>query len=269
MIQQAASHVTHGERIVDKLVVTVALLITLLPSGTFAERWSKSIFDSFTDPIMLRFDGVRYTDFGIATVESLISEPWVDPIFKPQPGQTVMDLGAFAGKYTLRAAALVGPEGHVYSVEPHPDNYKRTEANIASNGFGNVTLLNRAVSDSNGSIELYTPSNTVGANIRNEGRYLQTVDCVTVDDLVREFRIEKVDHIKIDVEGEEVNVLKGARGVLSEHSPELIAEVDQEHQGDVEDILSELGYGYRTINVGRQFNYLHAVSENSSEDDSI
>ena len=70
-------------------------------------------------------------------------------------GMTFVDVGANNGYYTLLAAEKVGTEGHVYSFEPFPGNYARLASSVADNRFGNVTLIDPAVSQTLGYMRLY------------------------------------------------------------------------------------------------------------------
>lgn len=71
------------------------------------------------------------------------------------PGDVCLDIGAHIGYYTLLAARLVGPDGHVYAFEPSPSNYRALCSNVALNGLTNVTPLQAAVGETPGRAVLY------------------------------------------------------------------------------------------------------------------
>lgn len=128
-----------------------------------------------------------------------------------QPGARILDIGANIGLYTVVLARHVGEQGHVYAFEPDPTNFSLLSRNIAANGLQNVTAVQKAVSDRNGTARLYLskthsglhrlhPSGVCGNSI--------TVDCVRLDDFFPNNTC-RIDLVKLDVEGHEVSVLRG------------------------------------------------------------
>lgn len=137
-------------------------------------------------------------------------------------GQTVVDIGANIGYYTLIMARLVGPEGRVIAFEPDPNNFDILKKNIEMNGYKNVTLYQKAVSQESGNIQLYfnrhgSISRTFDAG---DGREKMEVGAVKLDDVVK----ERVDFIKIDIEGAEIGAIKGSKEILSKWKPTIISE---------------------------------------------
>jgi FkbM family methyltransferase len=130
-----------------------------------------------------------------------------------RPGDVVFDLGANAGFYTLLSAKLAGPTGRVVAFEPVPRNLGYLRRHLAINGCENVTVVAAAVADRLGRARFHDgPAHTVGA-LTDDGEY--EVDVTTLDDVAGV--APKV--IKIDVEGAEAAVLRGARRVLREARP--------------------------------------------------
>jgi FkbM family methyltransferase len=151
-----------------------------------------------------------------------------------RPGDRCVDVGANVGVHAVRLARLVSPGGEVIAIEPDPDVMRRAEQNIALNQLSNVRLVNAAASDQAGELTLYRP----GESDTNRARasllrysYLTgdtiTVPVLTVDDVCGG---DRVALIKIDVEGHEESVVRGAARVIDrdapavifEHAPELI-----------------------------------------------
>lgn len=152
-----------------------------------------------------------------------------------QPGQVVLDIGGHAGYYTLLFAKYTGAGGRVYTFEPNPDNYAILEKNVRRNGFQNVELRREVVSDSDEPLQLYLPHQE---NTGNGSLYASSdtaygnieVQAINPDRFFQERGIEKIDLIKIDVEGHEENVLRGLHHYLSlpaESSPEVFVEVNE------------------------------------------
>jgi FkbM family methyltransferase len=146
----------------------------------------------------------RWEDFKPGREEDIIK------LFRPKEGDTVIDVGAHIGKYTIIASKMVGPNGKVIAIEAHPGNYEILKKNIALNNLGNVIALNYAVHSRK------TIYNTIMADrtTSNNQNYVE-VKADTLDTLLSENGIKEINWIKIDVEGAEYEVLKGASNILS------------------------------------------------------
>jgi len=142
--------------------------------------------------------------------------------FDPKPGDTVVDVGAHIGLYSLIAAKRVGPSGKVIAIEPDPENCNLLHRNIELNKLTNVTILERAAFSSNSKLKLYLPGKergftklgTIMANRAMTENFLE-IDATTLDHLMLMQGMTQVNWIKIDVEGAELEVLKGATVTLS------------------------------------------------------
>jgi FkbM family methyltransferase len=145
--------------------------------------------------------------------------------FRPEDGDTVIDVGAHVGHYTIIASKHVGPNGKVIAIEADPGNFEMLNKNIKLNGLTNVIPLKYAASSIESRIKLYTPAKESGYTIYNTiilsrskpGEKFIEVDGNTLDNLLQQngIREEEISWIKIDVEGAELEVLKGAGNVLS------------------------------------------------------
>jgi len=146
--------------------------------------------------------------------------------FHLKKDEIVIDVGAHYGRYTLIAAKRVGPKGKVIAIEADPKNMEILNKNIKLNKFNddNVIAINYAVHSKETKIKLYTPEEKSGHTIYNTivpGRIRSEkfieVNAKTLDRLVEENGVkhEDVNWIKIDVEGAELEVLKGAHNILS------------------------------------------------------
>jgi FkbM family methyltransferase len=151
------------------------------------------------------------------------------------PGDTFVDIGAHIGYYSLKAAPVVGPGGHVIAVEPNPDTVHRLQANIrASRADGVVSVQPVACSDTEATLELFgAPAHNTGETSlsrRNASQAGQVVASYRVrarplDDILKESGVARVDAVKIDVEGAEYLVLKGAGETLDRYHPLVIVEL--------------------------------------------
>jgi FkbM family methyltransferase len=134
-----------------------------------------------------------------------------------RPGMTVVDVGGNIGIYTRCFAGLAGPSGRVHSFEPGPANYAHLKENTRR--LANVVINHAAVGERNGVIKLFM-SDELNVDHRTfdsgDGRRSVEVPVVSLDDYFKPG--QKVDFIKIDVQGYEWNVLQGARRVLAENA---------------------------------------------------
>jgi FkbM family methyltransferase len=133
------------------------------------------------------------------------------------PGMCVVDVGANIGYYALLFSSVVGPAGKVTCLEPDPENLVELRHNLALNGLSNVSLLPIAAGSRDSVVSMRRGLN---ARVVAEGGNL-SVDVKRLDSL----GLERVDLIKLDVEGYECDVLEGARKLLEKHRPSLFVEV--------------------------------------------
>jgi len=137
------------------------------------------------------------------------------------PGDTVLDVGANAGLYTVIAARAVGPSGHVFAFEPDERALALLRRNIARNALTNVTVIEAAVSDETGQRQFAAASDIAMsslADVRRDDQQIQawrTVDTIRLDDAVQKHRAQGATFLKIDVEGAEKLVFEGAPNLLT------------------------------------------------------
>jgi FkbM family methyltransferase len=135
-----------------------------------------------------------------------------------RPGSVVYDVGAATGYYTLLGAKLAGPRGRVISFEPDPRNAAFLRRHIRRNGWTNVTLVESAVGDHNGDATFSRGTGTGTGRIAPDGQW--RVPVIRLDDFVRSGSPPPT-HMKIDVEGAEMEALLGSMKVLQHHRPTL------------------------------------------------
>src|SRR5918995_324176 len=149
--------------------------------------------------------------------------------FTPKEGDIVVDIGAHMGRYTIIGAKRVGAQGKVVAIEAHPGNFEMLNRNIKLNQLTNVIPLNYAVYSKETKIKLYLPDEESGYTMhhsimsnyvftkykdKTEDKFVE-VNANTLDYFLQLEGITDVNWIKIDVEGAEFEVLKGAHNVLS------------------------------------------------------
>lgn len=134
-------------------------------------------------------------------------------------GMVVVDIGAYAGYYSLVAADLVGEEGKVYAFEPNPENYALLLKNLEVNRCQNAIPVQKAIADRNGRTRLFLAQKNKGDHRlfdSNDGRELITVDVTSLDAFFKE-RDYRVDVIKMDIQGSEMAALKGMTKILEKN----------------------------------------------------
>ena len=159
-----------------------------------------------------------------------------------QRGMVFVDGGANEGAYTIFAAARVGTAGRVIAVEPSARERDRLAANIAHNRLTNVDIVEKALAERSGSAPLllaealHAGQNTLGnfAYQGVKGIGSQDVALTTLDELVSQYGLDRVDVVKLDLEGAEYRALSGARRLLNRLRPLILMELSETllaHQG--------------------------------------
>ena len=157
-------------------------------------------------------------------------------------GTTAIDVGAHAGYYTKLMSERVGPTGIVYAFEPNPISFTYLQKNMKDTvpAQGSVFATQVAIGESKGSGFLENVDDIEHGQIKSSGTYEVGVE--TLDGLFA-WRTTRIGLIKIDTEGHEVNVIKGARELLANHPEvELIIEHQSLRENDAFEMLSWILY---------------------------
>jgi FkbM family methyltransferase len=176
------------------------------------------------------------------------------------PGTVFLDIGANIGYYTLLAASRIGGEGKVLAFEPNPDNCEILTCSIRENCFKNITLYPYAVAEKEQELRIYpdmtnSTSLVVGEQYRtaDSGAPAHVVKAVALDNFLK--GCDKIDIVKIDIDGGEPLALKGMQKLIQNHRPvlfvefcpELIRTVSQVNPESLLDQLGELGYDLHVL----------------------
>jgi FkbM family methyltransferase len=163
-----------------------------------------------------------YEPATVTTVESLL-----------KPGMVFMDIGANMGQYSLLASRIVGDAGAVHSFEPSPTMYPWLMQNVRLNKADNVQTNRLGLSDCEKIVTLYlsNPKNQGATSMRPQYNFsgkTAEVKCLTLDAYLAHRGIGKVDVMKIDVEGAELEVFRGAEKLLTgNHPPSMVIEFEE------------------------------------------
>ncbi len=181
-------------------------------------------------------------------------------------GDTVFDIGANFGLFTKFMSVAAGPTGQVHSFEPTADIHEALAHNVESLGMENVTTNKVALSNHIGDATFHIPKNPDGslnyyeasleAHTVDEPLIRQTITTTTLDQYVTGREIDRIDFLKIDVEGHELSLLDGARQTLAKHRPTIFIEInepldDGAHGSAVRLLAEELGYQVHTCTDGQ------------------
>jgi FkbM family methyltransferase len=185
-----------------------------------------------------------------------------------EPGMIALDGGANEGLFTLYAARRIGSRGSVLAVEPSTREFERLTANIQLNRLDNVKTLNVALGSREGEAVLavaqprHAGMNTIDPEDSGQSTPAWTeskeaVSVETIDQIVARFRLDRLDLIKLDIEGSEVDALVGARQTISRFRPAILLEAEEARlasQGrskeEVVQTLDELDYELWVFDAG-------------------
>lgn len=178
-------------------------------------------------------------------------ELWSSISNRLSEGSVMLDIGAHIGYFTLKAGAKVGKSGKVIAFEPNPRTLKVLHGNIAASDATNVIVQPIACTDNDRIIALYdstaegnSGASSLSVNTASES-YTDSLPTYSVrgrpiDDVVRELGLTRIDLIKVDVEGAETMVIRGAQETLKRFNPIVITEVNDSALRDMGSNVEEL-----------------------------
>jgi FkbM family methyltransferase len=218
--------ISEGKTIKDKFILFLHFI--KIPLRMFYRAIGKKYQPLLPSYVTIKNqDGIFFCGSSFLMAQGAIStyEPENKIHFNLEKG-IFIDIGANIGKYTVMQARKLGA-GKVIAIEPEPRAFEILKKNIGLNNLKNVIPLKIACSDSNGTADFWLGAKGYGTahsltEIRNTSRKI-SVNTETLDNIMKKLKIEKVDLIKVDVEGAEPRVFRGAKNVLQGH-PKIIFE---------------------------------------------
>lgn len=248
----------------------VQTILFLIFRGTFFKvvirkrsqrRYSKAK-DTNKPSVIINYNGIKlnlYTDSKLSDI--LIFQPFEieEQCFLKyylKKGGIFVDIGSNIGLFSLIAAKIVGEKGRVYSFEPTPETFFRFKQNIELNKKENIYPYNIAISNQTGLQDLsishdgYDAWNSLGKPSAGEDIERIKVNTLSFDEFINQFNIEKIDLIKIDVEGWELNVLNGGQHYFNKSNSAAIliefGDINLQNAGfkskELYDLLLSFGY---------------------------
>ncbi len=231
------------------------LLVSSLKSDYVEVQGHKMILDS-RDSLRLSINGV----YEPLETEILIKEIKED--------YTVLDIGANIGYYTLIFAKCVGSKGKVYAFEPDPENFSILSKNVEINGYGNVVLENKALFSRTDKISLF-----LNEENKSDHRLYETDnnrECISIDAIKLDDYLERIDQridlIKIDIQGAEMAALQGMKEVLERNThikfiTEFLPLALSKFGTTPDDYLATLsGWGFNFYNINEINGKLEEIS---------
>ena len=164
------------------------------------------------------------------------------------PSMLTLDIGANYGLYSTAIAENLGPDGKLWCFEPTQDTANALRKTISKNNFDStIELIQAGLSDHSGQATFYTSPNaelnSLTSTPSTTGEQ-QTIELLTLDDCFEKYQWKNIDFIKLDAEGEELNILKAATNTLTNCSPLIMFELKHGTKVNIHLInaFHELGY---------------------------
>jgi len=236
------------------LRIPLIVIKSLITQKTFIELESEKKYLP-GDIILKNKNGVFYCGNNILTVYTIneYKEQHLYPYFDQKNG-TFIDIGAHAGKYSIK----LGQNKLLKIIALEPDNYNFSLLikNIALNNLTNVIPINKGAFFKKDRIPFYLSDKGEGLHSifrTNDKWQSTTIEVDALDNIVNDLNLSgKIGLIKIDVEGAEVEVLKGAEKIIEQDHPNLIIEILMENKQNLDTIINMLKiYNYRTLRLDK------------------
>jgi len=189
--------------------------------------------------------------------------------YKPKLNDIVFDVGSHIGIFSIKTSQLVGKKGIIFSFEPEPHNFLLLFKNKKINNADNIKIFRNAVSSKNKIEKLNLhPFNTGmhSLNIKKKREKNTLVSCITLDSFIKKNKIKNINLLKIDVEGHELEVLRGATEFLKKCENILLETHEKEGGPPNKQILSFLfdcGFTSRIIKHSKENDIVYAFKNRS------
>lgn len=227
--------------------------------------------------VTVNFDDIRLsgyeTDYVIQTIKQKNNFYEIETLSKWFPyfkdAEYIFDVGANLGNHSVFFAKKC-KNSHIFSFEPFPDNYELLTKNIDENELANVTPCNKAVGKHVGYVKVneFDESNYGGTSFKESDGSEDSLQMTSIDNAILDLSLSKLDFVKIDTEGFELEVIQGMSYVIENYHPIVWVECSETSIKDVYRILKKAGYGLFDIE-GANALFIHGTTESIIDIDDI
>ncbi len=178
--------------------------------------------------------------------ENLIRRDYLFPGVRLNRGDTIVDVGANIGSFTVLAASLVGSTGRVIAVEPEARTYRRLLHNIATNALDNVTPVMAAIARESGTVQLNVNCvSSLSSIVTGRTGKAQAAPAMSLEQLLQRYRLGSVDLLKLDCEGAEHEIFDVVSQSVASRISQIVGEIHDvpgRNVGAFKSALRSLGY---------------------------
>ena len=165
-------------------------------------------------------------------------------------GDIVFEVGAYIGFYAMKASELVSNNGKIFAIEAIPENFNILAKNIYENNIKNIIPINKAISNNNNKDTIYRSEGQRASfdksiiNTKEKVKILST----RIDDILTDYNLSKVDFVRIQINGGELNALEGSKNLLNHYRPKLLIAVLYGNRTRVYNLLKNHNYNVKIYN---------------------
>lgn len=236
------------------------------PLSTLKDKLFSLYYNIFVSYYNIVFHGFNLKFIDLPYSDSIPIKGYLNE-YDIHEGDVVIDGGAYQGVFTLVASKLVGDEGKVIALEPDTETFQKLLSNIELNNITNVIPVKKGLWSKKSVLKfsnthkddasLFFDENDMGAKSN-----VNHISVVSIDDLLNYLNINKVNFIKLDVEGAEIEVIKGSKHTLLENDVKLAIGTYHFLEGEqtyikVEELLKKMGYDVKTAFSEHLTTYAH------------
>jgi len=235
----------------------------------FLEKHSKKIVKvKLSDGTQLFFRDALVGE--VCIVKEIYLDEVYERYYRPRHRDIIFDVGAHIGIFALKASRTIGSEGVVFAFEPDPENFRLLKKNLTLNSTSNVKAFNKAVGSKNAILQLWAdPSSPSMSSLKQRtwsSMHPIDVASVTLDHIVKQHGLRKINFLKLDVEGYELEVLRGGEGSFLNICQNMAIEIHkyalEMHEYDqIMRLLKQHGFNTRSILLNKDVDMLYAWSE--------
>jgi FkbM family methyltransferase len=241
--------IRHGVGLRSKLKMVALSMLSVVPWETRMrhprlDRVVDALTPGFSD-VVVEKDGLMYQ---LVDHESLyivvFHEDWMERYLEIGEGDVFVDIGAHVGKYTIPASRKAS---RVIAIEADPENYRTLVHNIGLNDADNVDAVNEAAWNKEETLRFHLGDFSGHGSLKEgltDRSYSDTirVQAEATDAMLRRHEVARVDWVKIDVEGAELEVLRGLEETLSTHRARLVVELMKPNVAQALAYMKGMGY---------------------------